>query len=89
MAAGRMVVGSLSPDRIPLVRGLKATCLTDDDLKGFCAAFGTTSGMPLLHIAGHTPESTLQPLGDSDIMQIDQTALAQAWQTLNADVTEI
>ena len=83
------LVGSLSPDRIPLVRGLEATRLTDDDLKGFCAAFGTTSGMPLLHIAGHTPEATLPPLDDADIMQIDQTALAQAWRTLNADVTEI
>ena len=83
------LVGSLSTDRIPLVRGLEATCLTDNDLKGFCAAYGRTSGMPLLHIAGHTPGSTLQPLGDSDIIQIDQTALAQAWRTLNADVTEI
>ena len=45
--------------------------------------------MPLLHIAGHTPESTLPPLDDADIMQIDKTALAQAWRTLNADVTEI
>ena len=83
------LVGSLSPDQIPLVRGLEATHLTDDDLKAFCAAFGTTSSMPLLHIAGHTTESTLPPVGDADIMQIDQTALAQAWRTLNADVTEI
>ena len=83
------LVGSLSPDRIPLVRGLEAIRLNNDDLKGFCAAFGTTSGMPLLHIAGHTPDSALLPLADADIMQIDKTALAQAWQKLNADVTEI
>ena len=32
---------------------------------------------------------TLPPLADADIMQIDKTALALAWQTLNADVTQI
>ena len=70
------------------MRGLEAIHLAMMIWKGFCAAFGTTSGMPLLHIAGHT-RVTLPPLDDADIMQIDQTALAQAWRTLNADVTEI
>ena len=29
---------------------------TQDDLKALCAAFGTTSGAPMIHVRGHTPE---------------------------------
>ena len=49
------LVGKFSPNKIPLVTGLEKTSLTTDDLKALCAAFGTTSAAPMLHINGHTP----------------------------------
>ena len=82
-------VGNLSPDRIPLVRGLQDSPLSADDLKGICAAFGTTSGAPMLHIAGHTPEATMPPARPADVVQIDQAALARAWHQLNSAATDI
>ena len=82
------LVGSLSPDRIPLVRGLEAIHLTDDDLKGFVRRLAQPPACRCCICRTHA-ESTLPPLDDADIMQIDKTALAQAWRTLNADVTEI
>ena len=83
------VIGTQSPDSIPLVRGLETLQLGNDDLKAICAAFGTTSGAPMLHIAGHTPESELPPHNHADVVSIDQVTLAKAWQTLNARETSI
>nr|WP_244404098.1 aconitase X [Fulvimarina pelagi] len=51
------LAGLKSPDRIPLLRGLDKTRPAPDDLKALCAAFGTTSAAPMLHIAGITPEA--------------------------------
>ena len=82
-------VGSLSPDRIPLVRGLQDSPLSTDDLKGMCAAFGTTSGAPMLHIAGHTPDAMAPPASDADVIQINRAALARAWHQLNSAATDI
>ena len=82
-------IGSHSPDSIPLVRGLETLPLGTDDLKAICAAFGTTSGAPMLHIAGHTPESGMPPHRHADIVTIDQPTLAKAWQTLNAEEASI
>ncbi|MBU2531567.1 MAG: aconitase family protein, partial [Alphaproteobacteria bacterium] len=55
------LAGELSPDRIPLLTGLENARPRDDDLKALCAAFGTTSAAPMLHIAGVTPEGGLPP----------------------------
>jgi cis-L-3-hydroxyproline dehydratase len=55
------IAGQLSPDRIPLLTGLEATTPSRDDLKAMCAAFGTTSAAPMLHVAGHTPEAATSP----------------------------
>ncbi|WP_165645286.1 aconitase X, partial [Oharaeibacter diazotrophicus] len=49
------LVGHAAPDRIPLVTGLAAGRPGRDDLKALCAAFGTTSAAPMLHVAGVTP----------------------------------
>ena len=47
-----------------------------------CAAFGTTSAAPMLHVAGHTPEA-----GDfatpSEVVTITKSDLARVWSELN------
>ena len=50
--------GKLSDGRIPLILGFDALPrVTADNLKGFCAAFGTTGTAPLFHMANVTPEA--------------------------------
>lgn len=51
------LAGKAAPDRIPLLRGLAAAHSAPEALKAFCAAFGTTSAAPMLHVEGVTPES--------------------------------
>ena len=52
--------GSKAGSRIPVISGLDdlSDKISRDDLKAFSAAFGTTSGAPLFHIVGVTPEAT-------------------------------
>ncbi|MGA0617498.1 aconitase X [Paracoccus sp. KR1-242] len=76
------LAGLTSPDRIPLLRGLAALSPTSDDLKALCAAFGTTSAAPMLHIDGVTPEAG--PFAaDADQCHIGPEDLARAWYLLN------
>jgi predicted aconitase len=51
--------GTLSDGKVPLVIGLErwSNRVTPDDLKSFCAAFGTTGSSPLIHVSGITPEA--------------------------------
>lgn len=77
------LAGKASPDRIPLLRGLDQAAPSRDDLKALCAAFGTTSAAPMLHIEGVTPEATLGATGDADQIRITRTDIAQAWGLLN------
>mmetsp|Transcript_27557 Transcript_27557/g.81080 ORF Transcript_27557/g.81080 Transcript_27557/m.81080 type:complete len:684 (-) Transcript_27557:12-2063(-) len=51
--------GNISEGRVPLIKGMEQLLGTTshDDLKAFCAAFGTTGTAPLVHIAGITPEA--------------------------------
>jgi len=76
------IAGQLAPDRIPLLTGLEATVPSEDDLKAMCAAFGTTSAAPMLHVAGHTPEA-----GDfhqpADTVTVTRADLARVWAELN------
>ena len=53
------VLGILSDGEIPIVDGLDQfkDSISQDDLKAFCAAFGTTGSSPLVHVAGITPEA--------------------------------
>lgn len=51
------LAGTYAPDCIPLIRGVSHLAPSNDDLKALCGAFGTTSGSPMLHIAGVTPEA--------------------------------
>lgn len=51
--------GSLSDGKVPLITGLNRLrqSPTDDQMKAFCAAFGTTAASPLVHVAGVTAEA--------------------------------
>ncbi|NHF74588.1 cis-3-hydroxy-L-proline dehydratase [Paracoccus xiamenensis] len=77
------LAGLASPDRIPLLHGLARHAPTADDLKALCAAFGTTSAAPMLHIEGVTPEADLAPKPDADRRQITRADLVRAWQDFN------
>lgn len=78
------LAGTLSPQRIPVLTGLEGTNPSQDDLKALCAAFGTTSAAPMLHVKGHTPEGQLAPLHGSEQLEITPLDLAQVWRDFNA-----
>ena len=77
------LLGMASPDRIPLVRGLEDTAPSEDDLRAVCAAFGTTSAAPMLHVAGVTPEADLPPAPDADHAKIEASDFVVAWRRFN------
>jgi predicted aconitase/predicted aconitase with swiveling domain len=77
------LAGKASPDRIPLLRGLAAGNPSPDDLKALCAAFGTTSAAPMLHVEGVTPEADDAEHPTADRHAITRTDMAAAWKMLN------
>ncbi|HPX40313.1 MAG TPA: aconitase X [Candidatus Hydrogenedentes bacterium] len=77
------LVGQAAPDRIPLIRGLKDTAPSEDDLKALCAAYGTTSASPMLHVAGITPEADLAPTPEADHVTIGPQDFARLWREFN------
>jgi len=82
-------VGLLAGKRIPIVYGLESAAPNVDHLKAFSAAFGTTSGAPLFHIAGVTPEAICpaEILGseiDPDTLNITAANLVSSWNVLNS-----
>ena len=77
------LAGRASPDRIPLLRGLADAKPSRDDLKALCAAFGTTSGAPMLHVEGVTPEADKGAVPDADRATISRSDMASAWSSLN------
>ena len=77
------LIGKFSPNTIPLVTGLEKTSLTADDLKALCAAFGTTSAAPMLHINGHTPGDKLANIQQMDKFKITREHLATLWKDFN------
>jgi hypothetical protein len=83
------LTGLLAPDRIPLLTGLEAEAPTQDDLKALCAAFGTTSGAPMLHVAGHTPEAEGCLAAEADEIQVTRGDLLRVWQEFNAGPQEV
>lgn len=82
------LAGLASPDRIPLLRGLAARNPSADDLKALCAAFGSTSAAPMLHIEGVTPE-TAQMVPGADTVALGRAELANGWRLLNAGPAEV
>ena len=83
------IAGKHAPDQIPLLLGLEHLRPTTDDLKSLCAAFGTTSGSPMLHIAGHTPEAQDQCDEVISIQVITHQDLLDAWSELNRGLSKI
>jgi predicted aconitase len=83
------LAGLISPDRIPLLAGLEEAAPSSDDLKALCAAFGTTSGAPMLHVSGHTPEASRAPADDADEAAATRCDLARVWRELNAGPEEV
>ena len=83
------LAGTLSPIHVPVIEGLESLAASPDDLKAFCAAFGTTSAAPLVHIAGHTPEANLAPLPGAVEIAAHKQAWRAAWHSLNPDRTDV
>ena len=77
------LAGQLAPDRIPLLIGLEASAPSQDDLKALCAAFGTTSAAPMLHIADVTPETPNCELPEEDIVVVTRADLLRVWEQFN------
>jgi predicted aconitase/predicted aconitase with swiveling domain len=76
------LAGKAAPDRIPLLRGLAPAQPTTEALKALCAAFGTTSAAPMLHVEGMTPEDDrISP--SADRVRMTRADMAAGWQTLN------
>lgn len=83
------LAGKAAPDRIPLLRGLASAQPDRDQLKALCAAFGTTSAAPMLHIDGVTPECHLPPLPDAPLSRLGLDDLREAWLALNAGPEQV
>ena len=83
------LAGRASPDRVPVLTGLEGRAPDRDALKALCAAFGTTSGAPMLHVAGVTPEAGLPPADGADRALIGPEAFRDAWSRLNGGRAEV
>ncbi|MBD9651601.1 DUF521 domain-containing protein [Ensifer sp. ENS09] len=83
------LAGKAAPDRIPLLRGLASARPSRDDLKALCAAFGTTSASPMLHVEGVTPEAEGAAAKDADHTTITRADMAAAWSLLNDGPAEV
>ncbi|HEV7304667.1 aconitase X [Ensifer sp.] len=77
------LAGKAAPDRIPLLRGIASARPSRDDLKALCAAFGTTSAAPMLHVDGVTPEAEGAAANDADHTTITRADMTAAWSLLN------
>jgi predicted aconitase/predicted aconitase with swiveling domain len=83
------LAGRVAPDRIPVLRGLAAARPTRDDLKALCAAFGTTSAAPMLHIEGVTPEAESIAADDADRAAITRADMIEVWRMFNDGPAEV
>ncbi|SDG17966.1 aconitase X [Pelagibacterium luteolum] len=77
------IAGQLAPDRIPFLTGLAPANPSPDDLKALCAAFGTTSAAPMLHIEDITPEAATAVAPDTPCQKIDRALMTATWLKLN------
>ncbi|WP_395515414.1 cis-3-hydroxy-L-proline dehydratase [Pseudorhizobium flavum] len=83
------LAGQMSPDSIPLLRGLAEGKPSMDDLKALCAAFGTTSASPMLHIDGVTPEAASSAAAGLPQRRITREEMAAAWRELSAGPEQV
>jgi len=78
------LTGKISSGHIPLITGLEETNPSLDDQRAVCAAFGTTSAAPMLHIAGVTPEGNNAAATDAEVARITRADFAEAWAQFNS-----
>ena len=83
------LAGHKSPNGIPLLSGLEDISINNDGLKALCAAFGTTSAAPMIHIKGHTPEDELQNIKCTNLSSIMPIDLLNLWQNFNTGNNKI
>lgn len=84
--------GNLSDGRIPIILGFDTLpSVSNDNMKAFCAAYGTTGTSPLFHMANVTPEA----MGDDTIdkmlyncggrkVEVTKEDLCKAYETLDS-----
>ncbi len=80
------LIGTVSPDAIPLVGGVSEHRPDTDALKAFGAAFATTSAAPMFHIADVTPEAQSPDAFaalDLPTIALTHDDLQRAWRELN------
>lgn len=80
------LIGTVSPDTIPLVEGVAQHLPDTDALKAFGAAFATTSAAPMFHIADVTPEAQSPDAFaalDLPTIALTHDDLQRAWRELN------
>lgn len=80
------LIGTVSPDAIPLVEGVAGHRPDTDALKAFGAAFATTSAAPMFHIADVTPEAQSPDAFaalDLPTIALTHDDLQRAWRELN------
>jgi predicted aconitase len=82
-------IGAIAGHDIPVITGLELARPDLDDLKAFSAAFATTSGAPMFHIVGVTPEAPDiqsvtggKPVGRR--VPVTREDLRRSWRELNA-----
>lgn len=83
------LAGHAAPDRIPLLRGLASAQPSTDDLKALCAAFGTTSAAPMLHVEDVTPEAGEAAIDGAERRTITRADMAEAWTRLNSGPEQV
>ncbi|TDT77361.1 putative aconitase subunit 1 [Litoreibacter halocynthiae] len=83
------LAGCKSPSGIPVLTGLEHASPSSDDLKALCAAFGTTSAAPMLHVRGHTPEGEQPLVAHAAVFDITPRDLALVWQEFNTGDAEV
>jgi predicted aconitase/predicted aconitase with swiveling domain len=83
------LAGRASADRIPMLRVSGRAPPSRDDLKALCAAFGTTSAAPMLHIDGVTPEADHAMAHDADRVALTRADMAAAWAKFNDGPAEV
>lgn len=78
-------VGAAAGHDVVVVQGLEGTVPRDSDLKAFGAAFGTSSGSPMFHIRGVTPEAPADAEFNVDrAVTLGRAQLVAAWEGLNS-----
>ena len=86
------ICGLKSESNVPLLIGLeKRNDVTEDHLKAFCAAFGSTASVPMFHMLGQTPEAPniSTACGGEDMIMhttidINMKDLNNAWKCLDS-----